>query len=37
LLARARQLPENLLLQVEVGYGALHRLSVETDLQLTEA
>jgi alpha-ribazole phosphatase len=37
LLARARKLPESLLLQVEVGYGALHRLSVEPGLRLTEA
>ena len=37
LLARARNLPENQLLQVEVGYGALHGLQVEPGLQLTEA
>ncbi|PYC25821.1 histidine phosphatase family protein [Aquipseudomonas alcaligenes] len=37
LLARARQLPENQLLQVEVGYGAMHGLQVEPGLQLTEA
>lgn len=36
LLARARNLPENQLLQVEVGYGALHRLSVEPGLVLSE-
>ena len=36
LLARARNLPENQLLQVEVGYGALHGLQVEPGLQLTE-
>lgn len=37
LLARARGLPENQLLQVEVGFGALHRLRVEAGLGLTEA
>ena len=37
LLARARNLPESQLLQVEVGYGALHGLQVEPGLQLTEA
>jgi alpha-ribazole phosphatase len=37
LLARARNLPESQLLQVEVGYGALHSLQVEPGLQLTEA
>ena len=37
LLARARGLPENQLLQVEVGFGALHRLQVEVGLGLTEA
>ena len=37
LLARARNLPENQLLQVEVGYGALHSLQVEAGLGLSEA
>lgn len=37
LLARARNLPENQLLQVEVGYGALHGLQVAAGLKLTEA
>ena len=37
LLARARNLPENQLLQVEVGYGALHGLQVEAGLGLSEA
>ena len=37
LLARARGLPESQLLQVEVGFGALHRLQVEAGLGLTEA
>lgn len=36
LLARARGLPENQLLQVEVGYGALHGLTVEPGLALSE-
>lgn len=36
LLARARNLLESQLLQVEVGYGALHGLQVEPGLQLTE-
>ncbi|WP_068829905.1 alpha-ribazole phosphatase family protein [Pseudomonas sp. BMS12] len=37
LLARARGLPESQLLQVEVGYGALHGLQVGANLALSEA
>lgn len=37
LLARARGLPPSQLLQVEVGYGALHRLHVGPGLALSEA
>ena len=37
LLARARGLPESQLLQVEVGYGALHGLQVGAGLALSEA
>ncbi len=37
LLARARNLPENQLLQVEVGYGELRGLNVAAGLTLTEA
>lgn len=36
LLTRARNLPENQLLQVEVGYGALVSLEVRDDAQLIE-
>ncbi len=36
LLARARGLPREQLLQVQVGHGALHRLQVDADVRLKE-